>query len=77
MAIGQKLPEDGSDVGRVGMPDKSSKDRAEGALDKARGRVKEAGGSLGGDSEEKAEGRSDQRKGTAKEKKGAARDLAH
>jgi uncharacterized protein YjbJ (UPF0337 family) len=51
------------------MPDKSSKDRAEGALDKAKGRVKEAGGSLSGDSEQKAEGRSDQRKG-------AARDLA-
>ena len=58
------------------MPDKSSKDRAEGALDKTKGRVKEAGGSLSGDSEQKAEGRSDQRKGTAKEKKGAARDLA-
>jgi uncharacterized protein YjbJ (UPF0337 family) len=28
------------------MPKKSSKDRAEGALDKAKGRVKEAGGSL-------------------------------
>jgi len=58
------------------MPKKSSKDRAEGALDKVKGRVKEAGGSLGGDSEKKAEGRSDQRKGTAKDKKGAARDLA-
>jgi uncharacterized protein YjbJ (UPF0337 family) len=58
------------------MPDKSSKDRAEGALNKAKGRAKEAGGSLSGDSEQKAEGRSDQRKGTAKEKKGAARDLA-
>ena len=58
------------------MPKKSSKDRAEGALDKAKGRVKEAGGSLSGDSEKKAQVRSDQRKGTAKDKKGAARDLA-
>jgi uncharacterized protein YjbJ (UPF0337 family) len=58
------------------MPKKSTQDRAEGALDKAKGRVKEAGGSLSGDSEKKAQGRSDQRKDTAKDKKGAARDLA-
>lgn len=45
-------------------------------MDKAKGRVKEAGGSLSGDKDMKAEGRSDQRKGTAKDKKGAARDLA-
>jgi uncharacterized protein YjbJ (UPF0337 family) len=38
--------------------------------------VKEAGGSLSGDSEKKAEGRADQREGKAKDKKGAARDLA-
>jgi uncharacterized protein YjbJ (UPF0337 family) len=58
------------------MPKKSTQDRAEGAVDKAKGRVKEAGGSLSGDSEKKAEGHSDQRKRTAKDKKGAARDLA-
>jgi len=58
------------------MPKKSTQDRAEGAVDNAKGRVKEAGGSLSGDSEKKAEGRSDQRKRTAKDKKGAARDLA-
>jgi len=58
------------------MPKKSSKDGAEGALDKAKGRVKEAGGSLSGDKDKKAQGRSDQRKGTVKDKKGAARDLA-
>ncbi len=45
-------------------------------MDKAKGRLKEAGGSLSGDSEKKAEGCSDQRKDTAKDKKGAARDLA-
>jgi uncharacterized protein YjbJ (UPF0337 family) len=58
------------------MPKKSTQDRAEGAVDKAKGRAKEAGGSLSGDSQKKAEGRADQRKGTAKDKKGAARDLA-
>ena len=31
----------GSNFGRVSMPKKSSKDRAEGAIDKAKGRVKE------------------------------------
>ena len=58
------------------MPKKSTQDRAEGAVDKAKGRAKEAGASLSGDSEKKAQGRADQRKGTAKDKKGAARDLA-
>jgi uncharacterized protein YjbJ (UPF0337 family) len=58
------------------MPKESSRDRAEGAIDKAKGRAKEAGGSLTGDKNKKAEGRSDQRKGTAKEKSGAAKDLA-
>jgi uncharacterized protein YjbJ (UPF0337 family) len=50
-------------------------DRQEGALDKAKGRVKEATGALSGDREKKAEGRADQRKGTAKEKKGHLKDL--
>jgi len=45
-------------------------------MDKAKGRAKEAGGSLTGDKDKKSEGRSDQRKGTAKEKSGAAKDLA-
>ena len=45
-------------------------------MDKAKGRAKEAGGSLTADKGKKAEGRSDQRKGTAKDKKGAAKDLA-
>lgn len=59
------------------MPKKSSsQDRAEGAVDKAKGRAKEAGGALSGDKSKKAEGRADQRKGTAKEKSGAAKDLA-
>jgi uncharacterized protein YjbJ (UPF0337 family) len=39
-------------------------------MDKAKGRMKEAPGSLSGDKDKKSEGRSDQRSGTAKEKKG-------
>lgn len=55
---------------------KSSKeDRGEGAVDKAKGRVKEAAGSISGDEEKKAEGRADQNKGTFKEKKGKVKDL--
>ena len=50
-------------------------DRQDGALDKARGRVKEAAGALKGDRAQKAEGRSDQRRGTMKEKKGHLKDL--
>ncbi len=58
------------------MPRKTSRqDKNEGAMDKAKGRIKEATGALGGDKDKKAEGRSDQRKGTAKEKKGALKDL--
>jgi uncharacterized protein YjbJ (UPF0337 family) len=58
------------------MAKKSSRqDKNEGALDKARGRIKEAAGSLTGDKDRKAEGRADQDKGTLKDKKGAAKDL--
>ena len=61
----------------AGMPGKSSReDRNEGAMDRAKGRMKEAGGAITGDKDKKAEGRSDQRKGSAKEKSGAAKDLA-
>ena len=58
------------------MPGKSSRDdKNEGAMDRAKGRVKEAGGALTGDKDKKSEGRSDQRKGKAKDKKGKAKDL--
>ena len=50
-------------------------DRNEGAMDKAKGRVKEAAGALSGDKDKKSEGRSDQRKGKAKEKKRHLKDL--
>ncbi len=59
------------------MPDKksSSQNRAEGAMDKAKGRAKEAAGAVTGDKSKKAEGRADQRKGEAKKKSAAAKDL--
>lgn len=61
---------------RVNVTDKSSRqDKNEGAMDKAKGRMKEAGGALTGDKDKKAEGQADQDKGTLKEKKGAAKDL--
>jgi uncharacterized protein YjbJ (UPF0337 family) len=53
----------------------SGQDKNEGAMDKAKGRVKEATGALAGDETKKSEGRSDQRSGTAKEKKGKLKDL--
>jgi uncharacterized protein YjbJ (UPF0337 family) len=45
------------------------KDKNEGKTDRAKGRMKEAGGGLTGDKSMKREGRLDQRKGKAKEKK--------
>ena len=53
----------------------SAKDKNEGAMDKAKGRAKEAAGSLSGNKDRKAEGQADQDKGTLKKKKGAAKDL--
>jgi uncharacterized protein YjbJ (UPF0337 family) len=61
---------------RMGRRGKTSgEDKTEGAMDKAKGRLKEAGGALTGDKIKKSEGRSDQRKGTLKEKKGHLKDL--
>jgi uncharacterized protein YjbJ (UPF0337 family) len=53
----------------------SGEDRSEGALNKAKGRLKEAAGAVTGDKDKKAEGRSDQTKGTLKEKKGKLKNL--
>jgi uncharacterized protein YjbJ (UPF0337 family) len=50
-------------------------DKDEGAKDRVKGRIKEAGGALTGDEKLKREGRSDQRRGRAKEKKGNLKDL--
>jgi uncharacterized protein YjbJ (UPF0337 family) len=52
-----------------------NEDRIEGAVDKAKGRLKDAGGAVTGDRSLQAEGRGDQVKGTAKEKKGLLRKL--
>jgi uncharacterized protein YjbJ (UPF0337 family) len=57
------------------VPKSSRQDKNEGALDKAKGRVKEATGSLTGDKDKKAEGKADRDKGTLKDKKGAVKDL--
>jgi uncharacterized protein YjbJ (UPF0337 family) len=44
-------------------------------MDKAKGRLKEAAGSLTGNKKQKREGHSDQRKGTFKEKTGKLKNL--
>jgi uncharacterized protein YjbJ (UPF0337 family) len=60
----------------VSVPSRSSReDKNEAAMDRTKGRMKEAGGALTGDKSKKREGRSDQRKGKAKEKKGNLKDL--
>jgi uncharacterized protein YjbJ (UPF0337 family) len=53
----------------------STQDKGEGALDKAKGKAKEATGGVTGNKAKKPEGRSDQTKGTAKDKMGKAKDL--
>jgi uncharacterized protein YjbJ (UPF0337 family) len=67
------LPINKEDI--VGRKKTGKDDRNEGAMDKAKGRVKEAAGALKGDKDKKAEGRADQRSGTTKEKKGHLKDL--
>ncbi|HWI45564.1 MAG TPA: CsbD family protein [Rubrobacter sp.] len=50
-------------------------DKDEGAMDRAKGKMKEAAGALTGEKDTKAEGRADQRRGRMKEKKGNLKDL--
>ena len=57
------------------MSKRSSRDKTEGAMDKVKGRAKEATGSLTGNKDLKSEGRANQDKGTLKKKKGAVKDL--
>lgn len=57
------------------MAKKSGQDKAGGAADKVKGRVKETFGSATGNDAKKSEGRSDQDKGTLKKKKGQLKDL--
>ena len=59
----------------VGRKKSSRQDKNEGAMDKAKGRMKEAAGAVTGDETRKSEGRADQRSGTTKEKKGKLKDL--
>jgi uncharacterized protein YjbJ (UPF0337 family) len=60
--------------GAYPVPTRSSReDKNEAAMDRAKGRMKEARGALTGDKSKKREGRSDQRK--AKEKKANLKDL--
>lgn len=53
----------------------SGEDRSEGAIDKTKGRIKEAAGALTGNKDLKSEGRAEQRSGTFKEKKGKLKNL--
>ena len=53
----------------------SDQDKSEGAMDKLKGRAKEAAGAVTGDEKTKGEGRADQQSGTFKEKKGKVKDL--
>ncbi len=53
--------------GKEQVPKSSRQDKNEGAVDKVKGRVKEATGSLTGNKHKKAEGRADQDKGTLKD----------
>jgi uncharacterized protein YjbJ (UPF0337 family) len=62
-------------VGLLGKSSTGKDDKDQGAKDRAKGRIKEAGGALTGDKKLKREGRSNQRKGRAKEKKGDLKDL--
>ena len=52
-----------------------ARDKAGGAMDRARGRVREAGAALRGDPEGKVKGQARQAKGSARKKKGHVRDL--
>jgi uncharacterized protein YjbJ (UPF0337 family) len=53
----------------------SGQDKSEGAMDKLKGRAKEAAGAVTGDETKKSEGKADQNEGTFKEKKGKIKDL--
>jgi uncharacterized protein YjbJ (UPF0337 family) len=53
----------------------STQDEGEGALNKAKGKAKEATGAVTGNKAKKSDGRSDQTKGTANDKMGKAKDL--
>ncbi len=67
---------DERDASRGPHPGKTAnEDRAEGVADRAKGRLKEAGGALTGDRSLANEGRGDQVKGKLKEKRGLLKKL--
>jgi uncharacterized protein YjbJ (UPF0337 family) len=51
------------------------RDKAGGAFEKFRGRIREAGGALTGSERQKAKGQGRQTKGSARKKRGHLRDL--
>ena len=57
------------------MPTNKTRDKVEGAADKAKGRVKDAAGALTGDPAQQDRGKADKLKGTVKTKKGHLKDL--
>ena len=72
---GERARKEGRFMGERRRGKTSREDKNEGAMDKAKGRIKEATGALTGDKDQKAEGRADQRSGTMKEKKGKIKDV--
>jgi uncharacterized protein YjbJ (UPF0337 family) len=54
----------------------SERDRAEGGMDRLKGKAKEAGGKVTDDEDLEAEGRQDQVKGSGKQALGKAKDAA-
>jgi uncharacterized protein YjbJ (UPF0337 family) len=71
-----QVENDGEERSVAPVPTRSGRDdKNEGAKDRGKGRIKEAGGALTGDKKLKREGRSDQKKGKAKQKKGNLKDL--
>jgi uncharacterized protein YjbJ (UPF0337 family) len=59
----------------VGRSSGGRRDKDEGAMDRAKGQMKEAAGALTGDKDTKSKGRADQRRGKMKEKKNNLKDL--
>jgi uncharacterized protein YjbJ (UPF0337 family) len=72
-AEGRRRTERSKRMGLLGGS--GGKDKDEGTMDKAKGRMKEGAGALTGDKKLKREGSSDQRKGKTKQKKGDLKDL--
>jgi uncharacterized protein YjbJ (UPF0337 family) len=57
------------------MPTDKTRDKIEGQLDKAKGRIKQAAGKATGDPRKEERGAGDRVKGTLKNKKGHLKDL--